>query len=109
MSLEGVGSALGASLERALVAFDETAGLVAESESQALQPAELDALAENDGGIYLVESGGKLFVADHLADNSGHLAVRELEHGGEGANGKSVVEWRIGEEVSTETLLLNLL
>lgn len=47
--VEGVGCALCAVLQSALVGLDERAGLVGEGEGQGLQTAELDALAEDDG------------------------------------------------------------
>ena len=106
---EGVGRALCLLLERTLVGLDERAGLVGESEGQALETAELDALPEDDGLGDLVEGSSELLVADHLADDSRDLARVELEHGAEGRNGESVVEGSIGEEVGAETLLLDLL
>lgn len=106
---EGVGGALCLLLERALVGLNKGAGLVGESESQALETAELNTLAEDDGLGDLVKSSRELLVADHLADDSRDLARVELKHGAEGSNGESVVERSIGEEVGAETLLLDLL
>lgn len=48
-------------------------------------------------------------MGDHLADNGSNLAVRKLEHGRKSLDGEGIVEWCVGEEVSAETLLLNLL
>ena len=49
LSLKRVGSTLRTLLQNTLVGLDKVLGLVAESKGQALQTAELDALAEDDG------------------------------------------------------------
>jgi hypothetical protein len=49
LSLERVGSTLRTLLQNALVGLDKVLGLVAEGKGQALQTAELDTLAEDDG------------------------------------------------------------
>lgn len=48
-------------------------------------------------------------MADHLADDGSHLGGVELEHAAEGVDGEGVVEGGVGEEVCSETLLLDLL
>lgn len=48
-------------------------------------------------------------MADHLADNGSHLPGVELKHGAQCGDGQCVVEGRICEQVSAQTLLLNLL
>lgn len=109
LALEGVGCALCALLERALVGLDESRGLVREGEGQRLETAELDALAEDEVQRDLVQRGGELLVADHLGDNGRDLGVVELEHAAERLDGEGVVEGGVGEEVGAQTLLLDLL
>lgn len=97
LPLKGVGSTLRPCLQCPLVALDKTTRLVAECECQTLQSAELDTLPEDDGTVDLVEGSGKLFVTDHLADNSGDLALRQVEHGCKVVDGECVVVWCVGE------------
>lgn len=47
-------------------------------------------------------------MADHLADDSSNLSVRQLEHRGEGTNGESVVVGSVCEEICPQTFLLDL-
>ena len=109
MALESVGCALCPGLQSPLVGFDQSGCLVRQSKSQRLESAELNTLSEDDARVDLVKSSGELLVRDHLADNSGHLAVSKLEHGRKSLNGEGVVVWCVCEEVGAETLLLNLL
>lgn len=48
-------------------------------------------------------------MADHLADDGSDLGGVELEHFAEGLDGEGVVEGGVGEEVCSQTLLLDLL
>lgn len=74
-----------------------------------METAELDTLAEDDGGCDLVQRGSELLVADHLADHCRNLGRVKLEHGAEGLDGEGVVKGGVGEEVCSQTLLLDLL
>lgn len=58
LSFEGIGSALCSRLQRPLVTFDQTACLIAESQCQALQSAQFNALPENNGRVDLVKRRG---------------------------------------------------
>lgn len=69
-------------LQYPLVGLDEVLRLISERERQALQSAKLDALAEDDGAVDLVECRGKLFVVNHLADERGDLGLGQVEHAG---------------------------
>ena len=75
LSLEGVGCALCSLLERLLVRLDEAGCLVREAESQGLETRQLDALAEDDGAVDLVESGANLLVRDHIADDGADIEL----------------------------------
>lgn len=48
-------------------------------------------------------------MADHLADDGSDLGGVELKHVAEGLDGEGVVEGGVGEEVCSQTLLLDLL
>lgn len=74
-----------------------------------MESAELDALAEDDVAGDLVEGGGELLVADHLANNGRDLCGVELKHVAQRLDGEGVVEGGVGEEVCSQTLLLDLL
>lgn len=109
LSLKCVGCALCSLLERPLVALNETGSLIRQSKSQALEARKLNTLAEDDGAVDLVESGGELLVGDHLGHNSGDLALGKIEHGGELLDGEGIVVRGVSEEVGAKTLLLDLL
>ena len=108
IALEGIGHTLRALLECLLVGLEEVHRLVGEGDDLGLETRELDALAEDDGVVDLVEGGAEFLVRDHAADDSGNLLVGELEHVGQGGDGEAVVEGGVGEEVCPQALLLNL-
>ena len=108
LSLEGVGCALCSLLERLLVRLDEARCLVREAESQGLETRQLDALAEDDGAVDLVESGANLLVRDHLADDGADLALAQLEHVRQRGDGECVVVRRVCEKVGPQALFLDL-
>ena len=96
-------------LQGTLIGLNESTGLVGESKGKGLKSAKLNTLAEDDGRGDLVEGSCQLLVANHLANDSRYLSGVKLEHSAEGFNGEGIVEGGVGEEVGSETLLLNLL
>lgn len=107
-ALEGVGHTLSALLEGLLVGLEKVGRLVGQGDNLGLETGELDALAEDDGVVDLVESGGELFVRDHAGDDGDNLLGLEFEHGGQRSDGEAVVVGGVGEEVGAQTLLLGL-
>ena len=73
-----------------------------------MQAGELDALAEDDGVVDLVEGSGELLVGDHSADDGRNLLGGQLEHVGQRGDGQAVVEGSVGEQVGAQTLFLRL-
>lgn len=108
VALEGVCHALGALFEGLFVGFEETHGLVGQGDDLGLQTRELDALAEDDSAVDLVEGRGEFLVRDHTADDGGDLLLGELEHAAQGGDGQAVVEGGVGEEVGAEAFFLDL-
>lgn len=108
VALEGVGHAGGAGLEDLFVGLEDAHGLLRDGDGLALQARQLDALAEDDGVVDLVERRRELLVRDHLGDDGRDLLGVELKHARQRRHRERVVVRCVCEEVCPESFLLDL-
>lgn len=106
-SLAALATGAELALEGLLVAVVEDLGLLREALSELLNAGELDAVEDNDA-VDLVERRREDTIVDHLGHDRGDSPDGEGERRGKELEREGSVEGGEGDEVGSESLLLNL-